>query len=83
MTICDGKVLLNVDEAALILRIAAATLYNWVHKRKIPFRKHGRKVLFLKGDLESWSKKQEVGVEIAKEPKNSLLKVGKKKLSLS
>ncbi len=50
---------LIVSEAAAFLRIATATLYGWVHQRRIPFRKHGSRIAFLRSDLESWSKSHE------------------------
>jgi len=47
--------ILNVLEAADFLRVKPATIYAWVHQRKLPFRKHGRKLAFLRKDLASWS----------------------------
>jgi len=45
---------LNADEAAKLLRIAKQTLYTLTSKRKIPFYKNGKKILFSKKDLEAW-----------------------------
>ncbi|OFZ54538.1 MAG: hypothetical protein A2428_00335 [Bdellovibrionales bacterium RIFOXYC1_FULL_54_43] len=50
----------DIDEAAEFLRIKPGTLYAWVHQRRIPFRKHGRRVVFFKPDLEGWSHDQAV-----------------------
>ncbi len=47
---------LTIQEAALYLRVSVSTLYGWIHQRVIPFRKHGRRVLFNKAELEIWSK---------------------------
>lgn len=52
--------LLDVQEAAAFLRIKPSTLYGWVHQRRVPFRKHGSKVLFLMADLLAWSKSKEI-----------------------
>jgi excisionase family DNA binding protein len=50
---------LSVSQAAEYLGITVSTLYNWVHARKIPFRKHGRKLVFNKASLERWSRERE------------------------
>jgi excisionase family DNA binding protein len=44
--------LLDVEEAAELLRLAPATLRNWVSQRKIGFIKLGGKVLFRQSDLD-------------------------------
>jgi excisionase family DNA binding protein len=49
---------LDIDEAAEFLRVKRATLYAWIHQRRIPFRKHGRRVIFHRSDLEGWSLRQ-------------------------
>ena len=46
---------LNAREAAHFLRIKLPTLYSWVHQRRIPYRKHGSKLVFSCSDLENWS----------------------------
>jgi excisionase family DNA binding protein len=51
--------LLVAQEAAPYLRVKLSTLYAWVHQRKIPFRKHGRKLIFSKEDLNLWSREQQ------------------------
>lgn len=33
---------------------AKATVYSWVSKRYIPFHKGGKKLRFLKSDIDSW-----------------------------
>ena len=37
---------LSVIEAADFLKVRTATLYAWVHQRRIPFRKHGARLAF-------------------------------------
>ena len=53
---------LTVNEAALFLKLKESTIYSWVHQRKIPYRKHGRKVVFCRRDLERWSEAQSVEI---------------------
>jgi len=38
--------LLTIEEAAELLNTKVGTLYVWVHQRKIPFIKIGRKLAF-------------------------------------
>lgn len=52
--------LLNVEEAAAFLKVKADTIYAWVHMRRIPFRKHGSRLVFSKWELQEWSKAQAV-----------------------
>lgn len=52
--------ILDLIEAADYLRVKPATIYAWVHQRKIPYRKHGRKLVFLRKDLEIWSARKQV-----------------------
>jgi excisionase family DNA binding protein len=51
----DDTRLLNVIEAAEYLRIAPKTLYGLVSQRRIPFRKAGRRLLFLQSELLAWT----------------------------
>ena len=46
--------ILNADQAAEFLHLAKQTLYTFTHKRKIPFYKNGKKVLFKKHELQDW-----------------------------
>ncbi len=46
---------LDVHEAAALLGISPKTLYNWVSQRRIPFRKAGRRLLFLEVELVAWT----------------------------
>ena len=45
--------LVNLTEAAEILRLKPSTMRAWVLRRKIPFVKLGSRVLFRRTDLES------------------------------
>lgn len=46
--------ILNADQAAEFLHIAKQTLYSMTSRRKIPFYKNGKKILFRKGELHEW-----------------------------
>ena len=35
---------------------AAATIYAWVGQRFIPYHKHGKKLMFLKSEIDAWLK---------------------------
>ncbi len=50
----DTIEILNSDQAAEFLHLAKQTLYTFTHKRKIPFYKNGKKVLFKKHELQEW-----------------------------
>lgn len=45
---------LNADQASEFLHIAKQTLYSMTSRRKIPFYKNGKRILFRRGDLEEW-----------------------------
>ena len=49
-----AKKLLTVAEAAEYLRISKRTLYMYVRKDKVPYRKPNGRVLFVPGDLDSF-----------------------------
>jgi len=47
---------LSVDEAAELLSISKRTIYGWVQQGRIPYRKAGRRLLFLESELLEWTK---------------------------
>jgi excisionase family DNA binding protein len=47
---------LTIDEVATMLRCRPSTIYQLVHKRKIPYRKRGRQLLFEAGEIDQWTK---------------------------
>jgi excisionase family DNA binding protein len=51
----DNGKFMDIRVAADFLSVSVATLYGWVHQRRIPFRKHGKKLIFFRPDLQSWS----------------------------
>lgn len=74
----DPDRLLNIDEAAALLGAKKGTLYSWVSRGSIPFRKVGSLVRFHRGDLMRWTVEQGQGVasEQAK-PRRSKLRMVK------
>jgi excisionase family DNA binding protein len=48
--------LLDVGEAAGLLNVSPRTVYGWVSQSRIPYRKAGRRVLFLESELMEWTK---------------------------
>lgn len=51
----SSKKFLNVAEAAEYLRIKETTLYRYVQKNKIPYRKLNGRVLFVPSDLDNFT----------------------------
>lgn len=47
---------LTVDEVAALLRCQPSTIYQYVHKKKIPFRKRGSQLLFEAREIDQWTK---------------------------
>ena len=47
---------MTVHEAAELLRLAPKTLYSLVSQRRIPYRKAGRRLLFLESELVDWTR---------------------------
>lgn len=45
---------MSVDEASEYLNIAKGTIYGLTSKRLIPHFKRGKKLVFLKADLDQW-----------------------------
>jgi excisionase family DNA binding protein len=46
---------LTVQECSEYLRVRPQTLYDWVYRNKIPFRKHGSRLLFHRDEVNEWS----------------------------
>jgi excisionase family DNA binding protein len=47
---------LTLKETARYLRISEITAYRLAEKKDLPGRKHGRKWMFLKSELDEWSR---------------------------
>lgn len=46
---------MNVEECAAYTRLSPRTIYKKVHLKEIPNRKHGRKLLFHRDEIDAWS----------------------------
>jgi excisionase family DNA binding protein len=55
----DPELLLDVNEAAALLHVKSKTLYAWVSRNKIPYRKICSLVRFHRGELIEWAKGQQ------------------------
>jgi excisionase family DNA binding protein len=55
---------MDINEASTLLKLKVSTLYAWVYQRKIPFRKHGSRIVFEKGELCEWSEKRRVPMHL-------------------
>jgi excisionase family DNA binding protein len=47
---------LTLPEVAVMLRCRPSTIYQLVHKKRIPFRKRGRQLLFEAREIDEWTK---------------------------
>lgn len=47
---------LTLPEVAAMLRCQPSTIYQLVHKKRIPFRKRGRQLLFEAREIDEWTK---------------------------
>lgn len=57
------KALLNIKQAAQLLGVAPATLYEWCATRQIPHMKVGARTLFSSEKLEQWLQEREIPEE--------------------
>ena len=55
----DPERLLDVSEAAALLHVKGKTLYAWVSRNQIPYRKICSLVRFHRGELIEWAKRKE------------------------
>ncbi len=49
---------IDINEAAKILNVSVASVYNYVKKNSIPFEKAGRKMMFSRTALETWNREK-------------------------
>src|SRR6478752_3289018 len=68
--------LINIQEAAALLNLAVATIYEKTSEKLIPHYKHGKKIMFKKSELLAWVESRRVKTihEIRKEAANQMLK---------
>ncbi|HYX27292.1 MAG TPA: helix-turn-helix domain-containing protein [Pyrinomonadaceae bacterium] len=74
MTSNDPERLLDVTEAAMLLHVKAKTLYAWVSRNQIPYRKIRSLVRFHRGELIDWAKGQSVQQSPARRKELSVVK---------
>ncbi len=55
-TFDDPERLMDVSEAAALLHVKGKTLYAWVSRNQIPYRKIRSLVRFHRGELIEWAK---------------------------
>lgn len=53
--------LVNIEEAANLLRLRPSTIRKWLHEGRLPKIKLGRRTLLRRGDLEEFITKGLVG----------------------
>jgi len=47
---------LDIRAAAQLLGVSPKSLYSWVSQRRVPYRKAGRRLLFLESELIEWTR---------------------------
>lgn len=77
--------ILWMDDAAELLNLAKPTIYGLISKRKIPSYKKGRKVYFLRSELEAWlmAGRRKTYDELALDAERHLAEKSKNKNGLS
>jgi excisionase family DNA binding protein len=50
---------LTVEEVAALLRVSPRSVYDWVSQRQIPFRKAGRRTIFLLDEILEWTSERQ------------------------
>jgi excisionase family DNA binding protein len=75
----DHATLINIQEAAALLNLAVATIYEKTSEKLIPHYKHGKKIMFKKSELLAWVESRRVKTihEIRKEAASQMLKARK------
>jgi excisionase family DNA binding protein len=70
----------NLEELCAYLpdKPTKATVYTWVRERHIPYHKHGKRLAFLKSDIDNWIKegREKTRSEIKAEAPTYLKKTG-------
>ena len=52
--------LMTIDELSEYLSIPKGSIYNMVHERRLPHIKLGRRVRFVKEEIDEWLERQRV-----------------------
>jgi excisionase family DNA binding protein len=67
----DPDRLLDINEAAGLLQVKVGTLYSWVSKGTIPYRKAGSLLRFHRAELMQWTSEKS---QASSEPKRKTLR---------
>lgn len=59
----EPDALIDVEQAARLLKLSRATIYEKTSQRQLPFYKKGKKIVFKKSELMSWIESGKVLVE--------------------
>lgn len=75
----NESTLINIQEAAALLNLAVATVYEKTSEKLIPHYKHGKKIMFKKSELLAWVESRKVKTihEIRKDAASQMLKARK------
>jgi len=74
MSFDDPERLIDVSEAAALLHVKGKTLYAWVSRNKIPYRKICSLVRFHRGELIEWARGQQTKQPTARRKELSVVK---------
>ena len=55
----QGKMFMNIEEAAEFTGFSVATLYTYINKKTVPYIKKGGKVMFKRESLIDWMEEGE------------------------
>ncbi|RED42599.1 AlpA family transcriptional regulator [Winogradskyella eximia] len=50
----EQEIPIPIDDATKVVNLTKPTIYGLVHKNKIPYRKKGKRLYFLKSELIAW-----------------------------
>ena len=50
----DGRRFLTVEELATMCHVKPRTVYGWIAKGAVPYRKAGRRALFPLDEIQQW-----------------------------
>jgi excisionase family DNA binding protein len=54
---------LTVEELAALCHVKPRTVYEWIARRAVPYRKAGRRALFRSDEIEEWMEQRGLRLE--------------------
>lgn len=54
---------MSILECSEYIRLSVSTIYKKTHHREIPCRKHGRRLIFHRDEIDAWSAAQSKSVQ--------------------